>query len=117
MQDRNRIAASACHAQQFGKHRSTNTSSAPGMQHGHAPDMAVGQQASGRDWLSPFVASQYVQTLRIEAIPFKRFRYALLFDEYLETDRAQLVLGLSPGHCFNSERSVKRHDTPIIMTR
>jgi hypothetical protein len=63
------------------------------LQHGHATDHAVGQQAPAANGLTIGVARQHMPTLRIDkVIPFQRRRHLLFFDKDPRAQRTQRVL-------------------------
>jgi rhamnose utilization protein RhaD (predicted bifunctional aldolase and dehydrogenase) len=74
----------AGHHQQFRQERTSHPVPAPCGEHGHAPDVAVGQQAAGANRLSVARRCQHVQAERIELVPLERERHALLADEDVE---------------------------------
>jgi hypothetical protein len=75
-------------------------------QHRHAPDVSVGQQASGADNLPDAVARQDMPTEGIEFVPLHGQRNTLLLDEYLFTNRACQVGRFTPV----SRRNAELHD-------
>ncbi len=55
----------------------------------HAPDMAIGQQATGRHRIAPPIQRQRMQAYRIGIIPFQCFGNLLFKDKNPVTNRLQ----------------------------
>ena len=62
------------------QYRGTDAAPAPWPQHGHAPDMAIGQKSSASDRIPVAVIRERVRAERIDSVPLERFGNALLDD-------------------------------------
>src|SRR5439155_8488829 len=64
----------------------THAEPTPLTQDSHAPDMAIGKQASTADRLQLVILGDRVPAIWVDAVPLKRFRHALLDDEDPKAD-------------------------------
>ena len=69
---------------------------APGFEHRHAPDMAVGQQAGGADRLTVGGMRERVLAMRILVVVLQLQRHALLVHEHRFAYAARLDARLVP---------------------
>ncbi len=86
--------------QQRREHRAAQALSAALLEHRHAPDMAVGQQAPGGDDHAR-VPGQRVKARGVLVVELDVARHALLLDEHGEADRLGVRARLAPGEQFN----------------
>jgi hypothetical protein len=96
MQDCHLIAARPRNLQQATQYGAADSPPAPILQYGHATDVAVWQQPSGRNWVTCGIGGQDMLTLRIESIPLERFGNTLLANEHFEANRAQRATRMCP---------------------
>ncbi len=80
---------------------------APLLDHRHAPDVPVGQEAARADRLAGIVERNRVGALNVLVVELDAGRNVLLADEDGEADRAGDGLRLVPGHDFDSRHGPK----------
>lgn len=68
------------------KHAGTDTTPAPGPQHGHAPDVSIFEQASRTDSCPTLHKGNDMCTGKIEPIPFQLDRHTLLHNKHALAD-------------------------------
>src|SRR5262245_37027048 len=78
--------------------------------------MSVRQETASANRHPGLVKRQYMLAFGIESVPLERLGNALLLNEHLEADRAQIALSRRPVNRLDSESPFGRHDAPIIRT-
>ncbi len=84
------IAPATRRIHQRGQQERADALAAPGVAHGHAADVAVGQQAAGAHGPAVGVIGDGVQAKGVAGVEFFFQRHLLFFDEDLKTDAAGL---------------------------
>ena len=74
-----------------------DTLTAPGLQHGHAPDLPVRLDPACPDWLALAVTHENVVTASIMLIQFEQLGHALLDDKHGSTHGGECRLLCLPG--------------------
>ena len=91
--------------------RAADSSAAPGFEHRHAADVAVGKQPSRRERLAVFERDRVLAAL-IQLVELELLRHALLLDEDCEADGRGMRARPFPGHQIDLD-----HDTKSIIAR
>jgi hypothetical protein len=84
----------------------TDAAPAPGLEHRHAADMAVGQQSPGAYRKTIFKCNGMERTL-VELVELDLVRHALLLHEHREADRHGVHTRLQPRQELNSRHRSK----------
>ena len=108
VQARARMAAVAGLLHQGLQHERTRALAAPLLQHRHAPDVAIGQQATRRHRGAIGGIGKRMVATRVLIIRFKRPRHALFAHEHQLAYAARFGAGLVPVAQADGER-LRRH--------
>lgn len=85
-----------CHFHQFLQQLRTDATTAPGFENGHAPDVAIGQQAPRADSFGVISVGNGMDATSVQPIPFELWRNVLLAHENGFAQAAQLRLVTLP---------------------
>jgi len=100
------VTALLCPLHETLQQQRTDAAAAPFLQHGHAADVSVGQQAAGCDGLS-LRKDDCMNRNRILVVQLDLARHALLFDEDRKADRRGERVRFVPGHELDSRHRAK----------